>query len=159
MDITPGTTVIHPRHGTATVVDFERREIGGVERRYVVLRRAEDSLTVRIPVEQIEETGIREVMGDRVADEVLALLADDAARSEATWRRRHAAHERRLKSGDPRELAVLVRELTRRDREQGISMSDRRLLDAARDRLVAELAEGYARDHDHADELVTHALA
>lgn len=159
MHLTPGQTVVHPRHGTATVIEYEQRDLAGTSLRYIVLRREEDSLTVRIPADQCEDHGIRQVMGREVADEVLQLLADDPTRSDASWRKRHSAHEKRLKSGDPREIAVIVRELTRREREDGISMSDRRLLDAARARLVGELSEGYARDEAHAEELVDGAVA
>lgn len=158
MELEPGQTVVHPRHGTATVEAFEEREIDGEKRRYVVLRREEDLLTVRVPIDQYEEVGLRTVIGEDDVDDVLSVLTEDPDRSDASWRKRHAKHEKRLKSGDPEELAVLLRELTARAEAKGIPPSDKLLRDKARERLIGELAASLDRDESEVEEMVDTAL-
>lgn len=158
MELKPGQTVVHPRHGTATVESFEEREVDGETKRYVVLRREEDLLTVRVPVDQYDEVGIRTIIEESDVDDVLSVLTDDPNRSGASWRKRHAKHEKRLKTGEPEELAVILRELTARAEEKGIPPSDKLLRDKARERLIGELAASLDRDRAEVERMVDDAL-
>ncbi|MDX1657448.1 MAG: CarD family transcriptional regulator [Nitriliruptorales bacterium] len=158
MKLKKGQTVVHPRHGTATVEDFEEREIDGEVIEYVVLRREEDRLTVRVPVEQYDEVGLRTIIEESDVDDVLSVLTEDPKGSQASWRKRHAKHEKRLKSGDPEELAVLLRELTARAETKGIPPSDKLLRDKARERLIGELAASLDRDESEVEQMVDEAL-
>ncbi|MDX1621078.1 MAG: CarD family transcriptional regulator [Nitriliruptorales bacterium] len=158
MELKPGQTVVHPRHGTATVEDFEEREIDGQTIKYVVLRREEDRLTVRVPVDQYDEVGLRTIIEEDDVEDVLSVLTEDPALSKASWRKRHAKHEKRLKTGDPEELAVILRELTARAEEKGIPPSDKLLRDKARERLIGELAAATGKDETEIEEMVDRAL-
>lgn len=158
MELQPGQTVVHPRHGTATVESFEEREIDGETIKYVVLRREEDLLTVRVPVDQYDEVGIRTIIEEDDVEDVLSVLTEDPDLSGASWRKRHAKHEKRLKTGDPEELAVILRELTARAQQKGIPPSDKLLRDKARERLIGELAATLGRDEGDVEKMVDDAL-
>ena len=146
MEFTEGQVVIHPQHGTATVVDIEEREVAGVERRYVVLRRTQDDLELRVPLDTVDDIGIRAVMDATRVGEIMKVLRQQAQELSRSWHKRRAHNEERMRSGDPTEVAAVVRDLVAYDREYGMPPTDRRMYDEARQRIVREVA--LARDAD-----------
>ncbi len=159
MDLTVGQTVVHPQHGVATVSDVETREIDGERISYIVLARPKDHLTLRVPVDLCEEMGVRTVIDAGDVGDVLAVLGEDAASSDATWRKQHARNESRLNSGDVREVAAAVRDLYVRDEERGLSTSDSVLYDKARGRLIGELSAALDKEEDEVEDMIDAALA
>jgi RNA polymerase-interacting CarD/CdnL/TRCF family regulator len=57
-----GETVVYPHHGAALIEAIETRVIKGEEKQYLVLRVAQGDLTVRVPAENAEIVGVREVV-------------------------------------------------------------------------------------------------
>lgn len=153
-----GSSVVHPAHGTATVRGHETRTIGGVEREYVVLEREEDHLQVLVPREDLDEHGIRAVMGSGTLDEVMDTLADEPDRLGGDWRARVRRNEQRIRSGDPVQVATALRELRALEDDDRITETERGLLRDATTRLLDEIDEATGSDVD-ATGLVEDALA
>lgn len=148
MKLAPGTAVIHPMHGLATITDITRRDVGGRELEYVVLERPQENLVLHVPMEQTEEIGLRKVVSEEEISDILSVLGEDTDAVDAQWRGLRAKNEARLASGEPRRIAQVVRDLTRRSEEKDLSMTDRRILDKARARLVNEIGEAMDDDRD-----------
>ncbi len=55
------------------------------------------------------------------------------------WNRRYRANMEKIKSGDIFEVAEVVRNLTIRDNDKGLSTGEKKMLDTARQILVSEL--------------------
>lgn len=158
MEFEEGQVVIHPQHGTATVIDIETREIGGKDRRYVVLRRVQDDLELRVPLDTVDDIGIRAVMPAADVGEILDVLQQQAQELSRSWHKRRSHNEDRMRSGDPTEVAAVVRDLVAYDREHGMPPTDRRMYDEARQRIVRELALAMGEDEDDIAEQIDDAL-
>ena len=63
MAFTVGETVVYPHHGAALIEAIETRVIKGQERSYLVLKVAQGDLTVRVPADNVELVGVRDVVG------------------------------------------------------------------------------------------------
>src|SRR3954449_4444633 len=63
MAFTVGETVVYPHHGAAHIEAIETRKIKGVDRTYLVLKVAQGDLTVRVPADNVEMVGVRDVVG------------------------------------------------------------------------------------------------
>lgn len=57
-----GDTVVYPHHGAALIEAIETRSIKGVQRN-LVLKVAQGDLTVRVPADNAEYVGVRDVVG------------------------------------------------------------------------------------------------
>ena len=57
----------------------------------------------------------------------------------ANWNQRYRENTQRIKSGDLDEVARVVKGLTLRERQQGLSTGERKMLHAARNILLSEL--------------------
>ena len=62
MSFKVGETVVYPHHGAAVIEAIESRNIKGVERKYLVLRVKQGDLTVRVPADNVELVGVRDVV-------------------------------------------------------------------------------------------------
>ena len=57
-----GDKVVYPHHGAATIEKREKMLAFGEEREYLVLRLAYGDLILRVPVDNTDEVGLREVI-------------------------------------------------------------------------------------------------
>jgi CarD family transcriptional regulator len=140
MAFTVGETVVYPHHGAALIEAIEMRTIKGIERSYLVLKVAQGDLTVRVPADNVELVGVRDVVGQ------------DGSR-------RYKANIEKLASGDVNKVAEVVRDLWRRDRERGLSAGEKRMLSKARQILVSELALAEGTNEDKAEAMLDEVLA
>src|ERR671914_621114 len=56
-----GETVVYPHHGAALIEAIETRVIKGEEKAYLALKVAQGDLTVRVPADNAEIVGVRDL--------------------------------------------------------------------------------------------------
>ena len=159
MNFKIGDTVVYPHHGAALVEAIEVRTIKGVEKEYLVLKVGHGDLTVRVPAENAEYIGIRDVVSDEGLDKVFNVLRDVHTEEPTNWSRRYKANIEKLASGDVHKVAEVVRDLWRREQGRGLSAGEKRLLAKARQVLVGELALAESSDDAKAEVLLDEVLA
>lgn len=81
-----GDTVVYPHHGAALIEAIETRTIKGEQKEYLVLKVAQGDLTVRVPAENAEYVGVRDVVGQEGLDKVFQVLRAPTPRSRPTGR-------------------------------------------------------------------------
>lgn len=158
MDFSVGETVVYPHHGAALIEAIETRTIKGEEKLYLVLRVAQGDLTVRVPAENAEIVGVREVVGEEGLTKVFDVLRAPHTEEPTNWSRRYKANLEKLASGNPLKVAEVVRDLWRRERERGLSAGEKRMLAKARDILVGEVALAEKSTKDGAEILLDKVL-
>jgi CarD family transcriptional regulator len=134
-----GDKVVYPHHGAAVIERRETKVAFGEEKEYLVLRLSFGDLTLSVPVDNTDEVGLREVIDDDEVEEVFAVLRKKEARMPTNWSRRFKNHVEKLKSGDVYQVAEVVRNLSLRDQEKGLSAGEKRMLAKARQILLSEL--------------------
>lgn len=149
-----GDTVVYPHHGAALIEAIETRQIKGVDKTYLVLKVAQGDLTVRVPADNAEFVGVRDVVGQDGLDRVFEVLRAPYAEEPTNWSRRYKANLEKLASGDVIKVAEVVRDLWRRERERGLSAGEKRMLAKARQILVSELALAENTNEDKAETLL-----
>lgn len=159
MAFTVGETVVYPHHGAATIEAVEVRTIKGVDREYLVLRVAQGDLTVRVPSDNVELVGVRDVVNAEGLERVFDVLRQPYTEEPTNWSRRYKANLEKLASGDVIKVAEVVRDLWRRDKERGLSAGEKRMLAKARQILVSELALAEHTNEDKAEALLDEVLA
>jgi CarD family transcriptional regulator len=159
MTFTVGETVVYPHHGAAKIEAIETRLIKGEEKIYLVLKVAQGDLTVRVPAENAENVGVRDVVGQDGLDHVFQVLRAPHTEEPTNWSRRYKANVEKLASGDVNKVAEVVRDLWRRDKERGLSAGEKRMLSKARQILVSELALAEGTNEDKAEVLLDEVLA
>jgi CarD family transcriptional regulator len=134
-----GDKVVYPHHGAAVVESREMKQVFGESKEYLVLRLAFGDLKLSVPVDNTAEVGLREIINDEEVEEVFAVLMKKDVRMPTNWSRRYKNHVEKLKSGDIYQVAEVVRNLSHRDKDKGLSAGEKRMLTRARQILVSEL--------------------
>jgi CarD family transcriptional regulator len=158
-DFKVGETVVYPHHGAALIEAIETRSIKGEDRTYLVLKVAQGDLTVRVPADNVDLVGVRDVVGQEGLDKVFEVLRAPHTEEPTNWSRRYKANLEKLASGDVNKVAEVVRDLWRRDRERGLSAGEKRMLAKARQILVSELALAEGTNEDKAEAILDEVLA
>ena len=154
-----GDEVIYPQHGAAVVQRRETKEAFGQQREYLVLRMAQGNLTVMVPADNTDGVGLREVINKEEIEDVFDVLGKKEARMPTNWSRRYKNHSEKLRSGDIYQLAEVVRNLSIRDRDKGLSHGEKRMLIRARQILVSELIFALKVDEETAEQRLTDVLS
>ncbi|WP_459589261.1 CarD family transcriptional regulator [Corynebacterium camporealensis] len=154
MEFKVGEVVVYPHHGAAVIEDIEQREMGGETLEYLVLHINQSDLVVRVPSENAESVGVRDVVGKEGLEKVFSVLREVDVEEAGNWSRRYKANQERLASGDINKVAEVVRDLWRRDQDRGLSAGEKRMLAKARQILVGELALAKHVDEKKADTMM-----
>jgi CarD family transcriptional regulator len=154
-----GDTVVYPHHGAAQIDAIETRTIKGRIMEYLVLRVAQGDLVVRVPAENVDLVGVRDVVGKEGLEHVFDVLRQPHTEEPTNWSRRYKANSEKLASGDVIRVAEVVRDLSRRDAERGLSAGEKRMLANARHILISELALAEQTNEDKAEALLDEVLA
>ena len=139
MVIEVGETVVYPHHGAATITKMPTRTIKGVDTQYVKLKMHEGDLVVELPISNLEEVGVRDVIGLSDVEAVYNVLRSDTVEEPGNWSRRFKANTEKMGSGDVLRISEVVRDLWRRDKERGVSAGEKAMLAKARRNLISEL--------------------
>ena len=159
MAFSVGETVVYPHHGAALIEAIESRAIKGVERTYLVLKVAQGDLTVRVPADNVDLVGVRDVVNREGLDKVFEVLREPYVEEPTNWSRRYKANLEKLASGDVIKVAEVVRDLTRREGGRGLSAGEKRMLAKARQVLISELALAEKTNEDKAEAVLDEVLA
>ena len=159
MTFNVGETVVYPHHGAALIEAIETRTIKGEDRVYLVLKVAQGDLTVRVPADNVDLVGVRDVVGQEGLERVFDVLRAPHTEEPTNWSRRYKANLEKLASGDVIKVAEVVRDLWRRDKDRGLSAGEKRMLAKARQILVSELALAENTNEDKAETILNEVLA
>jgi len=140
MNFAVGETVVYPHHGAAKIEDIKKRTVRGEEKTYLKLKVAQGDLTIEVPAENVDLVGVRDVVDKKGLEDVFKVLREPYIEEPTNWSRRYKANVEKLASGDVLRVAEVVRDLSRRDTEKGLSAGEKRMLSKARQILGSELA-------------------
>lgn len=135
-----GDKIVHPMHGASVIDSIVEEKIGREHVRFYVFKMPSSGLTLKIPIENSEQIGVRAVMSaeevERVLEEIPRLKVD----MTTSWNHRYRENMERIKSGDLLEVAGVIKALMRRDGERGLSTGERKMLHSAKQILTSEIA-------------------
>ncbi len=153
-----GETVVYPHHGAATIEEIVTRKVKGEDTEYLVLRVNQGDLMIQVPAANVEDVGVRDVVDERGVEEVLDVLREADVEEPSNWSRRFKANQEKISNGDIVRVSEVVRDLSRRDADKGLSAGEKRMLMKARQILTSELALAREIDEEAAGELLDEVL-
>ena len=154
-----GETVVYPHHGAARIINIQDRKVRGETRVYLTLEVAQGDLTIMVPAENVEEIGVRDVVDQAGLENVFEVLRTEQVEEPTNWSRRYKANQEKIASGDVLKVAEVVRDLSRRDTDRGLSAGEKRMLAKARQILVSELALAQKVEEAAAEQTLDEVLA
>ncbi len=135
-----GDKVAYPPHGVGVIEGTEEREVGGKRVIYYRINLLGKNMSILVPETGIESSGIRPVLSEEEIEEVFKYLSEVPKNISEKWTVRHRLNVDRLKTGDIKELATVVRNLSYRSKDKELSYSEKRMFEEAFSKLSEEIA-------------------
>jgi CarD family transcriptional regulator len=134
-----GDKIVYPMHGAGIIEAIEEREIFEEIKPYYIMQIVSEGLQILIPVDKVDDIGVRTIVTQPVIDEMIETLKLPMDVMEKNWNRRYREHLERLKTGDIFEVAKVVKNLILLDRLKGLSTGEKKMLNNARNFIVSEM--------------------
>jgi CarD family transcriptional regulator len=143
-----GETLVYPAQGVVEVTRIEVLDIGGRRQRFYVLRKPETEQIIRVPVSNAAQ--LRRPITEAQVREIFRILkVTDVPLDTQTWNRRYRGFVEKLGTGSIFAVAEVLRDLSRvKIVKDGLSFSERGMLERARGLIVKEIAVARAKPED-----------
>ena len=131
----------------------------GETREYLTIKILHNDMTVRVPTENAAIAGLRRVIDEETVQKVLDVLRDTVSEMPKNWNRRFKHNRDKIKTGDIYELAEVVRNLSLRESEKGLSTGEKQMFTRAKKILASELMYALDKDEEEAENYLDELLA
>ena len=135
-----GDKIVYPMHGAGVIEAIEEKIILGKKQYYYIMKMTlTGEMTVMIPCQSCDEIGVRFVIDKNEGAKVLEAFRKAPIEENANWNKRHRDNMQKIKTGDIYQVLGVVKELMYRDKSKGLSTSERKMLNNAKQIMVSEL--------------------
>jgi len=154
----PGEVVVYPKHGVGEITSIETMEIASITTQFYVVKMEQAKLIIRVPVDKLEEVGLRKISPKKIIEEVFSILKLKPKIRRIMWSRRAQEYDTKIFSGDPIKIGEVVRDLYRKNSQPEQSYSERQMFQVALERLAREVAAVEKTDYFQATEKIETTL-
>ena len=150
-----GDKIVYPMHGAGIIEAIEEKMILGKKQTYYIMKmNFTTEMTVMIPTNTCDEIGVRYVIDSSEGVKVLEAFRSATIEENSNWNRRQRENLQKVKSGDIYQVLGVVKELMYRDRQKGLSTSERKMLNNARQIMITELMLSEVADRDDIESIM-----
>ena len=144
-----GDKIVYPMHGAGVIDAIEEKDILGEKQAYYILKMPGE-VKVMVPTAKAEEIGVRSIIDKSSAEKVFRVLESDETEMSMNWNKRYRDNMDKMKSGDIYKVADVVRNLSFKQKDKGLSTGEKKMLNNAKQILVSELV---LTEHSTKDEI------
>ncbi len=149
-----GDEIVYPMHGAGIIVDIEEKKILGELHKYYIMQISISDMKVMLPVNNLEAIGIRKIVSEDAANEVIKHFHCCEEDPNNNWNQRYRENIEKMKSGDLVDVATVAKTLLLRDNKKSLSNAERKMLSNAKNILISELVLAKKKTTDEIKELL-----
>ena len=153
-----GDKILYPMHGAGVIKSIEEREILGEIKEYYLLNVPCGDMEVMIPVDNCEDSGVRHLVSGEELEEAISVLGLESSEMSGNWNKRYRENMEKIKSGEVKSVAEIVRNLTRINRENKLSAGEKKMLSNARKILQSEIMLVLNIEEEEAIDIIESAI-
>ena len=152
-----GDKIVYPMHGAGTIDAIEEKDILGEKHNYYIIKMPGE-VKVMVPTDKAEEVGVRNIINKEEAAKVMSILGENETEMSQNWNKRYRDNMDKMKSGDIYEVADVVRNLSFKQKEKGLSTGEKKMLNNAKQILVSELVLAEHASQEEVEQLVENKI-
>ena len=152
-----GDKIVYPMHGAGTIDSIEEKNILGEKQNYYIIKMPGE-VKVMVPTDKAEEVGVRNIINKEEAAKVMSVLGQNETEMSQNWNKRYRDNMDKMKSGDIYEVADVVRNLSFKQKEKGLSKGEKKMLNNAKQILVSELVLAEHASQEEVEKLVENKI-
>lgn len=158
MQFEVGDKVIYPNQGLGIVERIETRTIMGTTCGFYSLRMASSDTTVLVPVDNVEDVGLRRAIEDHEVKKLFTLLGNGKIDSHQNWKGRFKDNSNKMRTGSLYDVVDVLKSLNHLSQSKNLSFREKRMLDRAKFLVVSEISEVVSEPSEAIEERVEKAL-
>ena len=143
-----GDFIVYPMHGAGVIETIEERSI----------LKMPGEVKVMVPTNKAEQIGVRSIIDKTSAEKVFEILEEDETEMSMNWNKRYRDNMDKMKSGDIYEVADVVRNLSFKQKEKGLSTGEKKMLINAKQILVSELVLAEHSSYEEMENIVDNKI-
>lgn len=136
-----GDKVIYPNQGLGVVERIETRTIMGTTCGFYSLRMASSDTTVLVPVDNVDDVGLRRAIGDHEVKKMFTLLGNGKIDNHQNWKGRFKDNSNKMRTGSLYDVVDVLKSLNHLSQSKNLSFREKRMLDRAKFLVVSEISE------------------
>ena len=152
-----GDKIVYPMHGAGTIDAIEEKDILGEKQNYYIIKMPGE-VKVMVPTAKASSVGVRSVIDKAEAGKVLEVLEANETEMSNNWNKRYKENMEKMKSGSIYEVADVVRNLSYKQKEKGLSTGEKKMLNNAKQILVSELVLAEHASENEVENLVENKI-
>ena len=152
-----GDKIVYPMHGAGTIDAIEEKDILGEKQAYYIIKMPGE-VKVMVPTAKAEEIGVRNIISKENAGKVFEILEENETEMSNNWNKRYRDNMEKMKSGDIYEVADVVRNLSFKQKEKGLSTGEKKMLNNAKQILVSELVLAEHASQEEVETLIDNKI-
>ena len=152
-----GDKIVYPMHGAGTIDAIEEKDILGEKQDYYIIKMPGE-VKVMVPISKASDIGVRSVIDKSEAGKVLEVLEANETEMSNNWNKRYKENMEKMKSGSIYEVADVVRNLSYKQKEKGLSTGEKKMLNNAKQILVSELVLAEHASENEVENLVENKI-
>ena len=155
-----GDPVVHPVRGAGIVTDIEElQRHDGSKRYYKIKLLSQIQTTLMIPIKVAKARGLRHAIQRSNLKQIWRVLRAAPEKLPANYKKRYAALEAKLQTGDPLQIAEVVRDMAWRQEQEGsLNTIGKRKYNKGISLLGGEIAATQGTNLEDGEEQVRHEL-
>jgi CarD family transcriptional regulator len=135
-----GEKVVYPNHGVGVIEQITHNHLNGRAEEFYLIRILSNSLRVTIPCTNADCVGLRHIIKAADVPRVLSRLRNGKTESPRDWKFRFKQNSEKMRTGLLEDVAEVLKSLVALSNQKVLSFREKKMLERARQLLVAELA-------------------
>ena len=136
-----GDKVIYPNHGLGVIERIEDKTILGTTCGFYSLRMATSDTTVLVPVDNVDDVGLRRAIGDHEVKKLFTLLGNGKIENHQNWKGRFKDNSDKMRTGSLYDVVDVLKSLNHLSQSKNLSFREKRMLDRAKFLVISEISE------------------
>ncbi len=149
-----GQNVVYPLQGVGRITEQSARQFKGKQVSYYTIYITATDMTVMLPVEKVNELGLRPIVPKDDAEQALKSMSDKNEPLTSDWKLRYQNNLDLLKEGGVMDIATVVRSLYHRSKVKELPILERKLYDNALKLMVDEISLALEREKGEIEDLL-----
>lgn len=134
-----GDVVVYPMYGAGVIESIEEKKVLKERHSYYIMKMPICDMMIMIPVDKSEEIGVRYIIDEHTANDVVKHFSMPVGDVIENWNKRYRNNLERIRTGNVFEVLEVVKSLLLRDRLKGLSTGERKMMNNAKQILISEL--------------------
>ena len=152
-----GDKIVYPMHGAGIIEAIEEKSVCNEKQSYYIIKMPGE-VKVMVPTAKAEDIGVRNIIDSETAGKVINILEQESTEMSVKWNKRYRDNMDKMKSGDIYEIADVLRNLSFKQKEKGLSTGEKKMLNNAKQILVSELVLAEHASQEEVEQLVDNKI-